>query len=37
VTEDTFEYVALSDRPSAATAARIAQLFGSEPRRAIVD
>jgi hypothetical protein len=37
VSEDTFEYVAVGDRPREETAARIAQLFGSEPRRAIVD
>jgi hypothetical protein len=37
VTEDSFEYVAATDRPSEALAARLAQLFGSEPRRAIVD
>jgi hypothetical protein len=37
VTEDTFEYVAATERPREETIARIAQLFGSEPRRAIVD
>ncbi len=37
VTVDSFEYVAASDRPSKTTAARLAQLFGSESRRAIVD
>ena len=37
VTEDSFVYVAVTDRPRASTAARIAELFGTEPRRAIVD
>jgi hypothetical protein len=37
VTEDTFEHVAVSDHPREEIVARIAQLFGSEPRRAIVD
>jgi hypothetical protein len=37
VTVDSFEYVAAGDRPSEATAARLAQLFGSKSRRAIVD
>ncbi len=37
VTLDSFEYVTAGDRPSEATAARLAQLFGSESRRAIVD
>ena len=37
VTEDSFESVAADDRPSEATAVRLAQLFGSESRRAIVD
>jgi hypothetical protein len=37
VTEDSFEFVESSDRPSEALALRIAQLFGSEPRRAIFD
>jgi hypothetical protein len=36
-TEDSFVYVAVSDRPRESTAARIAELFGNEPRRAIVD
>jgi hypothetical protein len=36
-TEDSFMYVAVSDRPSASTAARIAELFGTGQRRAIVD
>jgi hypothetical protein len=37
VTEDAFELVAASDPPRELTAARVAALFGSEPRRAIVD
>jgi len=37
VTEDAFECVAATDRPSDALAARLAHLFGNEPRRAIVD
>ena len=37
VTEDSFEYVASGDRTREEVVARIAQLFGSEPRRAIVD
>jgi hypothetical protein len=37
VTEDSFVYVAITDRPSPATEARIAELFGTERRRAIVD
>jgi hypothetical protein len=37
VTEDAFEHVAATERPSEAVAARLAELFGSEPRRAIVD
>ena len=36
-TEDSFVYVANTDRPDPATAARIAELFGTESRRAIVD
>jgi hypothetical protein len=36
-TEDSFIYVAISDRPRETTAHRIAELFGSEQRRAIVD
>jgi hypothetical protein len=37
VTEDSFVYVAVSDRPRTSTAIRIAELFGTERRRAIVD
>jgi hypothetical protein len=37
VTEDSFVYVAITDRPDPATAARLAELFGTERRRAIVD
>jgi hypothetical protein len=37
VTEDSFVYVAVTDRPRETTAHRIAELFGSERRRAIVD
>ena len=37
VTEDSFEYIASGDRTREEIVARIAQLFGSEPRRAIVD
>ena len=37
LTEDSFEHVVVSDRPREETVARIAQLFGSESRRAIVD
>lgn len=37
VTQDSFMYVAITDRPSESTAARIAELFGTEPQRAIVD
>ena len=37
VTEDTFEHVAISEHPREDVVARIAQLFGSESRRAIVD
>ena len=37
VTEDSFEYVPAGDRTREEIVARIAQLFGSEPRRAIVD
>jgi len=36
-TEDSFIYVAVSDRPRETTAHRIAELFGSGPRRAILD
>jgi hypothetical protein len=36
-TEDSFVYVAVSDRPRTSTAIRIAELFGTERRRAIVD
>jgi hypothetical protein len=36
-TEDSFIYVAVSDRPRETTGHRIAELFGSEQRRAIVD
>jgi hypothetical protein len=36
-TEDSFIYVAVSDRPRETTAHRIAELFGSEQHRAIVD
>ena len=36
-TEDSFIYVAITDRPRDTTAHRIAELFGSEQRRAIVD
>jgi hypothetical protein len=37
VTEDLFEFVEVTDRPTEALAQRLAQLFGTEPRRAIVD
>ena len=37
VTPDTFEYVSATDRSREETIARIAQLFGTGPRRAIVD
>jgi hypothetical protein len=37
VTEDSFEYVEAADRPSEALALRLAQLFGTESRRAIFD
>jgi hypothetical protein len=37
VTEDSFEHVAAGDHPHEEIVARIVQLFGSEPRRAIVD
>src|SRR3954452_12245795 len=37
VTEDSFEYVPAGDLTREEIVARIAQLFGSEPRRAIVD
>ena len=36
-TKDSFMYVAITDRPDPATAARIAELFGTGSRRAIVD
>jgi hypothetical protein len=36
-TEDSFMYVAVSDRPRASTAIRIAELFGAERGRPIVD
>ena len=36
-TEDSFMYVAITDRPNPATAARIAELFGTGSRRTIVD
>jgi hypothetical protein len=35
--EDSFAHVAVGDRPRESAAARIAELFGSERRRAIVD
>jgi hypothetical protein len=37
VTEDAFEDIAATDRPPQSPAARIAELFGSEPHRLIVD
>ena len=37
VTEDSFEFVEVTDRPSEATTLRLAQLFGTGARRAIVD
>ena len=37
MTEDSFVYVAITDRPRETTAHRIAELFGTERRRAIVD
>ena len=37
VTEDSFVYVAITDRPRDSTAHRIAELFGSERGRAAVD
>ena len=37
VTEDAFEHVAAPDRPREEIVARLAQLFGAEARRAIVD
>jgi hypothetical protein len=37
VTEDSFVYVALTDRPRDTTAHRIAELFGSERGRPMVD
>ena len=36
-TEDSFVYVAVTDRPRETTAHRIAELFGSERRHAPVD
>ena len=36
-TEDSFIYVAVSDRPRETTAHRIAELFGPRRDRAIVD
>ena len=36
-TEDSFVYVAVTDRPRETTAHRIAELFGTERHRAIVD
>ena len=36
-TEDSFVYVAVTDRPRETTAHRIAELFGTESRRRIVD
>jgi hypothetical protein len=36
-TEDSFMYVAITDRPNPATAARIAELFGPPPQHAIAD
>ena len=36
-TEDSFVYVAISDRPRETTAHRIAELFGPQRDRAIVD
>jgi hypothetical protein len=35
--EDSFVSVAVTDRPRESTAARIAELFGTGQRRAIVD
>jgi hypothetical protein len=37
MSEDSFEHVAAGDRTREEIVARIAELFGSEPRRAIVD
>jgi hypothetical protein len=37
VTEDSFGYVAVTDRSRETTAHRIAELFGSERGRPIVD
>ena len=37
VTDDSFVYVAVTDRPRETTAHRIAELFRTEPRRRIVD
>ena len=37
MSEDTFEDVESTDRPRESAAARIAELFGSEQHRAIVD
>ena len=36
-TEDSFMYVAITDRPRETTAHRIAELFGPERGRPIVD
>jgi hypothetical protein len=36
-TEDSFMYVAITDRPRETTAHRIAELFGAERGRPIVD
>jgi hypothetical protein len=36
-TEDSFVYVAITDRPRETTAHRIAELFGPERDRPIVD
>ena len=36
-TEDSFVYVAVTDRPRETTAHRIAELFGAERGRPIVD
>jgi len=38
VTEDSFVYVVVSDRPHESTVHRLADVFGAEPRhRAILD
>ena len=37
VTDDSFEYVSAGDQTREEIVARIARLFGSETRRAIVD